>query len=155
MNQIGAWLCMYVSIKAVLWFEQSLHLVWAPSWPFFEKQVNVHCDIGSVSMPIASYIHDAASQPIAKNSCQSYFKKFEVPFSRKQQSAIRTDWKIYSGSFYHFCLVVAIFQVATSLSIFSTAWPSLAQYKKQTKSNHIFTYANWNINLIIGFGNHA
>ena len=29
------------------------------------------------------------------------------------------------------------------------------QYKKQMKSNFIFTYANWNINLITGFQNHA
>ena len=51
--------------------------------------------------------------------------------------------------------MVTIFQVATSFLIFSTTIPSLAQYRKQMKSNYIFTYANWKINLIIGFHNHA
>ena len=37
---------------------------------------------------------------------------------------------------------IMIFQVATSLSIFSTTRPSLAQYKKQVKGNYVFTYAN-------------
>ena len=56
-------------------------------------------------------------------SCQSYFKKFEVVSSRKQQSAIRTDSKmyrkknyrkrkrkkIYSSFLYHICIMVTIF----------------------------------------------
>ena len=50
---------------------------------FFKKQVNVHCGIGSISMPIASHMHNAANHVIAKNNCQRYFKKFEVLFSRK------------------------------------------------------------------------
>ena len=120
-------------------------------WPFFEKHVNVQCGIGSISMLISSYIHNAANRAIARNSCQRYFDKLEVLFSRKQQGAIRTDWKIYSCIFYHLCIIVTIFQVASSLSIFSTTIPFLAQYRKQMKSNCIFTYANWNINLIIGF----
>ena len=86
------------------------------------------------SMLISSHIHNAANRAIAKNSWQSYFKKFEVFFSRKQQGAIRTDWKIYSYIFYHLCIMVTIFQVATSLSIFSTMIPSLAQYRKQMKT---------------------
>ena len=85
-------------------FEQTLHLVWVFLWPFFKKQVNVHCGIGSISMPIASYIHNAATHVIAKNNCKSYFKKFEVLFSRKWQGAIRTDWKIYPCIFSHLCI---------------------------------------------------
>ena len=66
-------------------FEQTLHLVWVFLWPFYKKQVNVHYGIGSISMPIASHIHNAASDVIGKKNCQSYFKKFEVLFFRKQQ----------------------------------------------------------------------
>ena len=84
----------------------------------YEKQVKVQCGIGSISMLISSHIHNAANCAIAKNSWQSYFKKFEVFFSRKQQGAIRTDWKIYSCIFYNLCIMVTIFQVANSLSIF-------------------------------------
>ena len=62
-------------------FEQTLHLVWVLLWPFFEKQVNARCGIGSISMPISLHILNAANLTIAKNSCQSYFKKFEVLFS--------------------------------------------------------------------------
>ena len=91
-------------------FEQTLHLVWVLLWPFFEKQVNVQCGIGRTSMLISSHIHDAVNCAIAKNSWQSYFKKFEVLFSRKQQGAIRTDWKIYSCIFYHLCIMVTIFK---------------------------------------------
>ena len=84
----------------------------------FEKQVHVQCSIGSISMLISSPIHNAANCAIAKNSWQSYFKKFEFFFSRKQQGAIMTDWKIYSCIFYHLCIMVTIFQVANSLLIF-------------------------------------
>ena len=64
-------------------FKQNLHLAWVFLWPFFKKQVNVHCGIGSISMPIASHIHNAANHVIANNNCISYFKKIEVLFSRK------------------------------------------------------------------------
>ena len=62
-------------------------------------QVVVQCGIGSISMLISSQIHNAANRAIAKNSWQNYFKKIENLFSRKQQGAIRTDWKIYSCIF--------------------------------------------------------
>ena len=39
-------------------------------------------------MLIPSHIHNAANCSIAKNSWQSYFKKFEVFFSRQQPGAI-------------------------------------------------------------------
>ena len=45
--------------------------------------------------------------------------KLKGLFSRKQQGEIRTDWKIFYDIFYHLCIVVTIFQVATSLSILS------------------------------------
>ena len=115
-------------------FEQTLHLVWVFLWPFYKKQVNVRYGIGSISMQIASHIHNAANHVIAKNNCQSYFKKFEVLFSRKPQGAIRTDWKIYPCIFYHFSIdifSIKIFQLATLLLIFSTTWPFLAQCRKQ------------------------
>ena len=114
--------------------EQTLHLVWVFLWPFHKKQINVQYSIGSISMPIASHIHNAANHVIAKNNCQSYFKKFEVLFSRKPQVAIRADWKIYRCIFYHFSVdifSITIFQVANSLSIFSTTRPFLAQCRKQ------------------------
>ena len=64
-------------------FKQNLHLVWVFVWPFFKKQVNVHCGIGSISMLIASHIHNTANHVIANNNCICYFKKIEVLFSRK------------------------------------------------------------------------
>ena len=118
-------------------FEQILHLVWVFLWPFYKKQVNVQYGIGSISMPISSYIHNAAHP----RHYQSYFKKTEVPFSRKQQGAIRAEWKIYPYIFYHFSInifSITIFQVATSLSIFSTKRPFLAQCRKQM---NVFMYS--------------
>ena len=109
-------------------FEQFLHLVWVFLWSFYKKQINVHYGIGSISMPVASLIYNAANHVIVKNNCQSYFKKFEVLFSRKQQGVIRADLKIYP------CIdifSITIFQVAASLSIFSTARPFLTQCRKQ------------------------
>ena len=98
-----------------------------------------------IMQPTAS-LQGTADQTTAKN--------FVIFFFRKQQDAIRTDWKMYSCIFYHHCIMVTIFQVAAIFSIFSTI-PSLAQYRKQMKSNDIFTYATWNINLIIDFRNHT
>ena len=115
-------------------FGQTLHLVWVFLWPFYKKEINVRYGIGSISMQIASHIHNAANHVIAKNNCQSYFKKFEVLFSRKPQGAIRADWEIYPCISYHFStdiFSITIFQVATSLSIFSTTRPFLAQCSKQ------------------------
>ena len=115
-------------------FEQTLHLVWLFLWQFYKKQVNVQYDIGSISMSIASHIYNAANHVIAKNNCQSYFKKFEVLFSRKQQGAIRADLKNYPCIFYQFSIdifSITIFQVPTSLSIFSTTQLFLLQCRKQ------------------------
>ena len=44
-----------------------LHLVWVLLWPFFEKQVNVRCGIGSIFMSITSHIHNAANKDWLKN----------------------------------------------------------------------------------------
>ena len=106
-------------------FEQTLHLVWVLLWPICEKQINVCCGIGSVSMSITSHIYNAANRSIAKNSCQSYIKKIEDLFYRKQEGVIGTGRKIYFCILF-LCIVVTIFHVATSLSIFSTGRPSLA-----------------------------
>ena len=110
--------------STLLKFEQTLHLE-SFYGRYFEKQVNVQCGIGSISILMSSHIHNAANCAIASNSWQRYFEKFEALFSRKQQSATRTDWKIYSCIFYHLCIMVTIFQVATFLSVFSTTIPSL------------------------------
>ena len=110
--------------------EETLHLVWMLLRLFFEKQVNVCCGIGSISMSITLHIHNAAKHhSITKYSCHGYFKKFEGLFSSKQQGAIRTDWKILSCIFYHLCIVITILQVATSVSVFSTTQPSLTRYR--------------------------
>ena len=106
----------------------------------FEKQVNIQCGIGSISTLISSHIHNAANRTIAKNSWQSYFKKIEVFFSRKQQGTIRTDWKIYSCIFYHLCIMVTIFQVANSLSIFQQQyllWHNTENRWKVIIYNHV------------------
>ena len=118
-------------------FEQTLRLVWAFLWPFYKKQVNARYGIGSISMQTASQIHNAANHGIAKNKCQSYFKIFEVLFSRKPWGAIRADWKMYLCICYHFSIdifSIMIFQVAIWLSIFSTT-PFLAQCRKHKLFN--------------------
>ena len=75
--------------------------------------------------------------------------------SKNFKGAMRTEWKIYSSIFFQLCIMITIFQVATLLSIVSTTTPSLSHYRKSIKSNYIFTYANWNINLIVGFQNYT
>ena len=65
---------------------------------------------------------------------QGYFRKLDNFFSGKQQGAVRTDQKNYYLLIYDFWMVVRIFKVATSLSIFSTTLPSLAQQGKQMKT---------------------
>ena len=78
-------------------------------------------------MMISSHIRNAANPTIANDSWQSYFKKIEIFFSRKQQGTIRTDWKICFCIFYHLCIMVTIFQVANSISIFQQQYPSTIQ----------------------------
>ena len=115
-------------------FEQTLHLVSVFLWTFYKKQVNARYGIDSISMQIASHIHNAANQVIAKNNWQSCFKKFQIFNSRKSQGAIRADWKNYPCIFCHLSVdifSITIFQVATSLSIFSTTRHFLAQCRKQ------------------------
>ena len=65
-------------------------------------------------------------------------QKFDNFISGIQHGALRTDKKIYSLFFYDFCMVVRIFKIAASLSIFSATGPSLTQQKKQMKSNYKF-----------------
>ena len=125
----------------------TLYYVWTNFTPclsafmaVFQKQVNVQSGIGSISMLISWHIQIAANQAIAKNSWQSYFKKIEVFFSRKQQGAIRTDWEIYSCIFYHLCIIVMIFQVANSVSIFQQQyllWQNTESRWKVMICNHV------------------
>ena len=62
----------------------------------FEKKVNVQCGIGSISMLISSHIHKATNCTIAKNSWQSYFKKFSFLENNKWNK----DW--LENVFLHF-----------------------------------------------------
>ena len=67
-----------------------------------------------------------------------YFIKLANFFFGKQQGTVRTDQKIYSFLIYDFSMVLRIFKVATSLSIFLITRPLLAQQRKQMKSNYKF-----------------
>ena len=61
-------------------FKQNLHLVWVFLWPFFKKQVNVHCGIGSISMLIASHIHNAANTSLKTTTAYATSKKLKFYF---------------------------------------------------------------------------
>ena len=64
----------------------------------------------------------------------------EALFCRKQKGARRTDWKIYSCIFYHLCIMVTIFQVANSLSIFQQQyllWHNTENRWKVIIYNHV------------------
>ena len=76
----------------------------------FSKRGKVQCGIGSILMLIFSHIHNAVNRVIVEKRWQSYFKNTEILFSTKQQGTIRTDC-----IFYHLCIMVTIFQVASSL----------------------------------------
>ena len=93
----------------------------------YNKQANIRCSTGSILRPISSWDHNATDQATPMIRYQSYFRKIDNFFSGKQQSAVRTDQKIYSLLIYSFYIVVRIFKVVSSLSIFSTTRPSLAQ----------------------------
>ena len=108
--------------SALVKFEQTLHLFVVLLWMFFGKQVNIPCGIGSI------LIHNGANHDTAKNSFQSYFEEFDVLLSRKTTGCNKVK---SSCIFYHLCIVVTIFIVATSLSIFWKTRPSLAQNRKQ------------------------
>ena len=129
-------------------FEKTLHIV-SGFYGRFSKNKKISGDVLAVFQ--CWYPHTFVMLPIAKNSWQRFFNKFKVLFSRKQQGAIRTDLTIYSCISYHLFNGKAF----ATLLIFSTTIPSLAQYRKQMKSNYIYTFANWNVNLIAGFRNHA
>ena len=58
-------------------FEQTLHLVWVFLWPFYKKQVNVQCSIGSISMLIASHIHNAANPSLQRTTVKATAKSLK------------------------------------------------------------------------------
>ena len=64
------------------------------------------------------YPHTFIMQPTVPFPRTAFFSYCKVFFSRKQQGAIRTDWKIYCCIFYHLWIMVTIFQVANSPLIF-------------------------------------
>ena len=81
----------------------------------FKKQVNVQCGIQ------CWYPHTFIMQPTAplqRTADKATSKNLKFSFLENNKGAIRTDWKIYSCIFYHLCIMVTIFQVANSLSIF-------------------------------------
>ena len=99
----------------------------------FDKQANICCSIGSILRTISSRNHYATNQTTA--------------IDRYQATRCSKDWPKHLFSsylqflhvlIYNFCMVVRIFKVATSLSIFSTTRSSLAQQIKQMKSNYKF-----------------
>ena len=84
----------------------------------------------------------------AMGKYQSCFRKRDHFFYGKQQGAVRSDQKIYSLLVYEFYMVVKIFKVAISLSIFSATRPSFVQ---QGKNFYFINFHNQDINLITGF----
>ena len=62
----------------------------------FDKQINIHFSIISISRPISFHGHNSTDQVIAMNRYQSDFRKLDHFFSGKQQAAVKTDQKIYS-----------------------------------------------------------
>ena len=52
-------------------FEQTLHLVWVYLWSFFKMQVNVHCGIGSIPMPIAWHIQNASATSLQRTAVKN------------------------------------------------------------------------------------
>ena len=60
-------------------FEQTLHLVWVFLWPFYKKQVNVRYGIGSISMQIASHIHNGVTS-LQRTTARATSKKLRFSF---------------------------------------------------------------------------
>ena len=83
----------------------------------FDKQVNIHCSIDSISRSISSRKHNEPDKKIAMDIYQSYFRKLDIFFTGKQQGAVMTEQKIYS-LIYDSCMAVIIFKVAAPFSIF-------------------------------------
>ena len=54
----------------------------------FDKQADIRCSIGSISMPISSRHHNTTNQAIAVERYQSYFKNLDYFFTGKQQTAV-------------------------------------------------------------------
>ena len=76
---------------------------------------------------------------------QSYFRKLDNVFNRKQQAAVMADQKInflltcnFTYDLIYDFFYLRIFRVATSLSIFLRILSSLTQQRKQIKSNYKF-----------------
>ena len=108
----------------------------------FEKQVNVQCGIGSISMLISSHIHNVANCKcsLQRTADKAISKTNELFFSTKQQGATRTNWKIYSCISFHLFTMVAIFQATNSLSIFQQQyllWHNTENRWKVIIYNHV------------------
>ena len=56
-----------------------------------DKQVNIHCSIGSISRWISWRKHNETDKIIAMGIYQSYFRKFDIFFTRKQQGTVTTE----------------------------------------------------------------
>ena len=64
---------------------------------------------------MSSHDHIASNQKIQMERCKSYFRKLDNFFSGKQQVAVKNEQKNYSLLIDDYCMVVRIFEVATSL----------------------------------------
>ena len=102
----------------------------------FKKQVYVQCGIQ------CWYPHTFIMQPTAplqRTADKATSKNLNFFFS-KITGAIKTDWKIHSCIFYHLCIMVTIFQVANSLSIFQQQyllWHNTENRWKVIIYNHV------------------
>ena len=61
-------------------FEQMLDLVWVFLWPFHKKQVNVQYGISSISMAIASHIHNTANTSLQRTTAKATSKNLRFSF---------------------------------------------------------------------------
>ena len=80
----------------------------------FDKQANIGCSIGRNSSPMSSHDHISSDQVIAMERYKSFFRKLNNFFSGKQQVAVRIEQKNYSLLTADYCMVLRIFEVATS-----------------------------------------
>ena len=121
-------------------FEQTLHLVWVLLWPFtkIKQMFSVVLTVFQWWYPRTFIMQPTA--PLQRTADKATSKNLKFSFLKKQQGAIRTDWEIYSCIFYHLCIIVMIFQVANSVSIFQQQyllWQNTESRWKVMICNHV------------------
>ena len=116
-------------------FEQTLHFVSLFLLPFLtNKQISAVVSAAfqgryprAVTMQVIRQLQWTNTKATSENLI--------ISVSGKQQGAVMTDQKIFPLLIYDFCMMIRIFKVVTSLSIFSTTRPSSVQQKSNYKSN--------------------